>query len=320
MKVLIVKMSSMGDVIHTLPALTDAQLNVPKIELHWIVEEAFAEIPAWHPAVKKVIPIALRRWRKNLFSLLKNCWQFRKELKKEKYDIVIDAQGLIKSAIVASWTKGKKCGQDIKSAREPLAALFYQNRYFIEKDQHAITRTRELFAKALCYQLPDSMPEYNIKNYFENVALEATYQNYLIFLHATARSEKCWPEKNWIELAEKLSKYKILLPWGNEPERERATRIANMASNAEVLNKSNLTKLAKILLGANLIVAVDTGLGHLAAALDVPAISLYGNTDPKLIGTVGNNQIHLASEDKNKDYVDISVTEVFQAISLRLQN
>lgn len=298
MRVLIIKMSSMGDVIHTLPALTDARKAIPGITFDWVVEESFKEIPAWHPNVKNVFPIRLRSWRKNLFK--KNTFQewrqFKNKLREQHYDLVIDAQGLWKSAFVSCFAKGKRAGLNFKSAREPYAAFFYSKKYAVAKDQHAISRVRELFAKALNYPVPINVPDYGVaKNLLSK---EKSEKDYLVFLHGTTWPTKHWPENYWIQLAKLASQndFQIKLPWGNDVEQERAKRIAGDCETAEVLPKLNIQAIAKVLANAKGIVAVDTGLGHLAAALDVPTISLYGPTNPTLTGALGRSQLHLKAD------------------------
>lgn len=299
MRVLIVKTSSMGDVIHTLPALTDASRVFPSIQFDWVVEEGFSIIPSWHPFVDKVIPVAIRRWRKKLFSKTTlNEWkQFRVNLQKTHYDIIIDAQGLIKSAFLTANACGKqRAGLNRQSARESLSSLFYQKKYSVDKKQHAITRVRELFAKALHYPVPTTIADYGIdRNKF--VSLDQK-PNYLVFLHGTTWSTKHWPEQYWIELTKIANQagQTIKLFWGNEEEHQRANRIASACEKVEVLPRLDLTGIAKVLSGANAVVAVDTGLGHLAAAFDIPTISIYGPTDPVLTGTQGRLQKHLAAK------------------------
>lgn len=295
MRVLIIKMSSLGDIVHTLPALTDAKKNNPDIIFDWVVEPSFAEIPRFHGTVKKIIPAPIRKWRKNIIQTLKNAEleEFYKLLKSEKYDAVIDAQGLIKSALVSFFSKGPRYGYDRNSIREPLASFLYNKNFNISRDQHAITRIRKLFAQALNYNFADTIPDYGItKNNFSQ-----THQNYCVLLHGTTRDDKCWPETHWEKLItllhQKYPDLKILLPWGNKNEKTRAEKLAKDYSYVEVLPKLNLTELAGLLLYSNFNIAVDTGLGHLSAALDAKTISLYGPTDPKLIGTMGKNQIHI---------------------------
>ena len=147
-RLLIVKTSSMGDVIHMLPAVTDMKRANPQLQIDWVVEEGFAHIPAWHPAVNKVIPVAVRRWRKNLLAA--STWQqvrkLRKQLRESSYDLVLDSQGLFKSAVVSSWAKKPVAGMDAQSAREGIASRFYRDRYPVARGQHAVPRNRQLAA------------------------------------------------------------------------------------------------------------------------------------------------------------------------------
>jgi len=300
MKVLIIKTSSLGDIIHTLPALTDAGKAVGDIQFDWVVEQAFAEVPSWHPLVNKVIPVALRRWRKKpLQALRSEEWRaFRQQLRSEKYDYIIDAQGLIKSAFLMYFAKGLRCGLDWQSAWEPLAALAYQRKYAVEPEQHAVVRVRQLFSQALNYPLSETIADYSIDRHQLAPAVADTVKNYIVLLHGTTWPTKHWPESYWQQLAKQIiaAGFNIKIPWGNSTEHERAQHIAQDLPQAEVLPKLNLAGVAGILAGAKACVAVDTGLGHLAAALKVPTLSLYGPTNPILTGTVGAYQKHLAAE------------------------
>jgi heptosyltransferase-1 len=295
-RVLLIKTSSLGDVIHTLPALTDAAWAIPGIQFDWVVEEGFAEIPAWHPAVAQVIPVAIRRWRKNLLQTWKSGeWKrFKQRLGEVDYDLVIDAQGLFKSAVLTRYSKSPVAGLDRDSAREPIACRFYDRLYAVAKNQHALERTRQLFAQALGYAVPEGLGDYGL----DRAAMaDAAAQPYLLFLHGTTWASKHWPEADWRALAERMAAqgWAIRLPWGNEVERERAQRIVAGIDNAAVLSKLNLAGVAKVIAGATACVAVDTGLGHLAAALDVPTISLYGPTLPGKVGAYGRGQLHLCA-------------------------
>jgi len=295
-RVLLIKTSSLGDVVHTLPALTDAQRAIPGVQFDWVVEEGFAEIPAWHPAVAQVIPVAIRRWRKNLWQTLRSGeWRrFKARLRETRYDLVIDAQGLLKSAWLTRYVKAPVAGLDRDSAREPLASRFYDRRYAVPRDQHALERVRQLFAQALGYELPQGIGDYGL----DRTQLATPGEEpYLLFLHGTTWPSKHWPEAYWRELAERMSAFgwAIRLPWGNAEEKARAERIAEGIAGASVLPRLNLGGVAKVVAGARACVAVDTGLGHLAAALDVPSISLYGPTLPGRVGAYGRSQVHLCA-------------------------
>jgi len=298
MRVLIIKTSSLGDVIHTFPALTDASRAIPGIQFDWVVEESFAEIPAWHPNVQRVIPVAWRRWRKSLTSAqtraeLRECF---KQLQLNSYDYIIDAQGLVKSALLGLMAKGVRCGYDGSSAREPLASLFYQRKFPAEKikNTHAITRIRRLVSDVLGYPLPLSTPEYGLDR--QAFSANVVEKKYVMFLHGTTWATKHWPEEYWRKLAVLVTQQgiEVKLPWGNLVEYERAQRIAEEVNGVSVLPQLKLKELAGVIAGAKAIVAVDTGLGHLAAALNVPTVSLYGPTDPALTGALGESQVHLS--------------------------
>lgn len=319
MKVLIIKTSSMGDVIHTLPALTDAAEAIPGIQFDWVVEEGFAEIPGWHPAVDKVIPVAIRRWRKSLLKTLRSGeWQrFKTLLKSRRYDVVIDAQGLVKSAFLSRIAKGPKYGLDKHSAREPLAACFYKHPQPVAWNQHAVERLRQLFAQSLGYSLPEHMGHFHLdKSHFSGEPV--TKKPYIVFIHGTTWPTKHWPEKYWCELAHRVNDagFDVILPWGSEKEKERAELITRCSKSVVVLPRMNISGVAGVIARAAAVVAVDTGFGHLTAALEVPAVSLYGPTNPELVGAYGQSQVHLTldqcpeTENEPKDSRNIE-PEIF---------
>ena len=295
MRVLIVKTSSLGDLIHALPAVTDAARNLPGIRFDWVAEEGFAEIPGWHPAVERVIPVALRRWRKNWLA----AWRageipaFLRRLRERDYDCVVDAQGLLKSAVLTRLAQGARCGPDLCSAREPLAALFYARRFAVPRDRHAIDRVRQLFAAALNYEFDPMGLDYGLNP--ANFALPAFLHSqpaYLFFLHGTTWPSKRLPAEQWTELARRADDagHAVLLPWGNAAERETAQSIAAGATNARVLPRLKLTEMAGVLAHARGVIGVDTGLAHLAAAFGKPALTIYTATFPERTGARGTQQ------------------------------
>lgn len=310
-KVLIIKTSSLGDIIHTLPAITEAKTLLPHIQFDWLVDESFQEIPAWHPAVHTVIPIPLRRWRKQWWKAgwsgeIKSVFN---QVRKESYDLIIDAQGLLKSALLAWICKGTRIGLSFTSIREPIASLFYQKKCVVPNYQkaHAIMRARLLFAKSLGYSLPN---ELKLNTDFKNISygLEQilsfkttipmqTEKPYCVFLHATTWTSKLWPESYWLALSSRLKAlgFDILLPWGNSIEYEAAQRIKAKSTHVFILPSSTLTDLAFILGKATAVVSVDTGLGHLSAALGVPTVALFGSTDPELTSPIGCYQKTLSA-------------------------
>lgn len=316
MRVLVVKTSSLGDVIHTLPALTDAVCAIPDLRFDWMVEEDFQEVPSWHPAVQQVIPVGLRRWRKQPWQAIRNGqWkQFRLRLRRERYDRVIDAQGLLKSVCLARLVPTPCVGLDRRSAREPMASWLYQEVVRVSKRKHAVQRIRELFAAALHYAVPATPAEYGLpRRRFSPLPIG---KKSIVFIHGTTRPDKLWPEHCWRQLCRKLGEegHEIRLPWGNENERSRAHRIATGHTNAQVLPRTTLKDLARELLAARAVVAVDTGPGHLAAALSVPTVSLYGRTSSQLVGTYGENQVHLSGISTAASQLDLSPESVYESL------
>lgn len=311
LRVLIVKTTSMGDVLHTLPALTEAAKYCPDIQFDWVVEEGFAQIPTWHFAVDKVIPVAIRRWRKSWFSAetKKERAHFIQTLRARHYDLIIDAQGLIKSALITRKAFGTKHGYDRKSIKEPLASFFYDIKHYVSKKMHAVDRIRQLFAQSLDYSISlHEQGDYAIAGHFTK--LERLEQpKYLMFLHSTTRDEKHWTQAHWIDLIKiaKAQGYKVKLPWGSEKEYQRAIFLAQGFDNVIVLPKLTLSEIATELASATAIVSVDTGLSHLAAALDRPNITLFGPTDPSLIGGYGKNQNRIKAIDNKMNSIQANI-------------
>ncbi len=295
MRILIVKTSSMGDVIHTLPAISDARQADPSLRIDWVVEEAFREIPAWHPGVARVIPVAIRRWRRQIRRALadRELGRFRRQLRSEHYDYVIDAQGLVKSGIISRMARGLAVGLSRETIKEPLATVFYNKTYPIAREQHAVQRVRELVARTLGYPLRGTGPDYGLDpERLTAVDDRDEDRPTLVFLHGTSWPNKLWPRPYWRKLTELAlaAGYRVTLPWGSEAEHEQALSIADSLPGAQVPDRQSLTGLAAHLGRARGAVAVDTGLGHLAAAVGTPTVSLYGPTDPRYAGTLGPNQ------------------------------
>lgn len=292
MRLLLIKTSSLGDVIHALPALTDVYQRWPQLECHWVVEEAFAEIPRWHPAVTRVIPVALRRWRKHLWSARPEWRQFKQTLTQFQYDWIIDAQGLLKSAFLTWQARGMRHGFAGSSAREPLATWAYQRRYAVAWNQHAVTRVRQLFSHVFNYPCPETPPDYGIKSTFPIHSIDSKR---ILFLHGTTWATKLWPLDNWSKLARKIVEHGglVRVPWHGEQEHQRAQRIAQGHPQIALIPGTNLYGMATELAQATGVVGVDTGLAHLAAALAVPTVTLYGATQPAWTGTYGISQHQL---------------------------
>jgi heptosyltransferase I len=291
-RILLVKTSSLGDVIHNLPVIHDILIHYPDAQFDWVVEESFADIPRLHPKVNRVITVAVRRWRKQLFS--KKTWheilKCKRLLSSEPYDLVIDTQGLVKSAIIASSAHGIKHGYDTHSIREPLASRFYDQTYDIPYHQHAVHRVRTLAALSLDYQVPTDAPNYGIQG---EILLEESLQSqlnnpYMMALHATSKEAKLWPEDQWVKLGQALNHkgYQLVFPWATPNEEARAIRIATQLHNAFVLPKLSIGQIASIIAKAKITIGVDTGLSHLSAALSIPTVAVYTETRPELTGVM----------------------------------
>lgn len=290
MRILLVKTSSLGDVIHNLPVASDLARSFPEATIDWCVEEAFADIPRLHPAVGEVIPVAIRRWRKSLLqpTTWREIGEFRKKIARTTYDAILDTQGLIKSALITHQARGPRLGYAAEVAREPLAARFYDRTFVIPPNAHAVDRNRWLASAAFDTSL-DLPLDYGIKTPAVDLPWLAC-QRYAVLFTATSRDDKLWAEANWIELAQALAERGLtaVLPAGSARERQRAQRIAAAVSGAIVAPPLTLRELAGVLGGAVLTVGVDTGLAHLATALGVPTIALFMASDPALTGVHGS--------------------------------
>ncbi|MGZ8155047.1 MAG: lipopolysaccharide heptosyltransferase I [Burkholderiales bacterium] len=286
-RVLLVKTSSLGDVVHNLPVVSDVSASLPSAQIDWVVEEAFEAIPRLHPRVQRVIPVAIRRWRASLLSgdARKEMGRFVERLREQTYDVVIDTQGLFKSAVIARVARGRRFGLDWKSSREPLFP-FYDRTFAIPRSAHAVERNRTLAARALAYT-PGAHVDYGIAA--KRVRPAWLPADYAIFVHGTSAREKLWDEAAWIALGRALVKRGVLpvLPWGNDRERERSGRLAQEISGLVVPQRLALGDLACVLAGARVVIGVDTGLTHLAGALGVATVGIYIATAPAQTGLYG---------------------------------
>ncbi len=275
--------------VHNCPAASDIARCVPGAVIDWVVEEPFDEIAALHRSVRRVIPVAIRRWRGALLSAATwaGAGRFRRALREERYDFVIDSQGLVKSALVAAFARGTKHGFDRGSAREPFAAAFYGTRHAVPVGLHAVERNRRLAAEVLGYTLQDGC-DYGLRTAAQ-LPIEVQCP-FALLITMTSRDDKLWSEANWSSLGSALEArgMQCLLPWGTEEEKGRCERIAASIRGAVVPRRMSLGELASVAGKARCVVGVDTGLAHLAAALDVPVVGLYRGSDPALTGLVAS--------------------------------
>jgi heptosyltransferase I len=315
--VLFIKTSSLGDVIHHMPALTEARARRPADRFAWVVEEAYVPLVRLHPAVDDVIPIAARRWRK-LSLLLPSTWSefraFRRRLGAREYAEVIDTQGLFfKSAMIARRARGRSHGYDEQSIKERLAAKVYDVRHHVEKEQHAIARNRELTGLALGYA-PQGAPDYGLDA--SRIVGAKPAAPYGVLLHSTAEPDKQWPAENWRSLAAALgADFDLSLPWGTPAEQTRAQRIASGIARARVPERRPLDEMARLIAGASFVVGVDTGLMHLAAALGVPLVAIFADSEPVLTGPVGRGAIKVLGKQGEPPGVQEVLGAVRQIVS-----
>jgi heptosyltransferase-1 len=312
--ILFIKTSSLGDVIHHMPALTEARKARPDATFTWLVEEAFAPLVRLHPAVAHVVPVAWRRWRSSLYApgTLGEIAGSLRAIRAPRYDLIVDSQGLLRSAVIARLAHGRRHGYDAASIREPLAAMFYDVRHNVSRDLHAVERNRILSGMALGYA-PQGAPDFGL----DRAALAGAGRRYAVLLHATARKEKQWPEQSWIALGGTLGRdgIELVLPWGTETERLRAERIAAGLPGARVPQRASLDAVARLIAGAQFVVGVDTGLLHLAAALSVPLVAIFAGSQPHLTGPVGNGPLVVLGASGEPPSVD-EVTKGVEGLGL----
>ncbi|MCX7890828.1 MAG: lipopolysaccharide heptosyltransferase I [Burkholderiales bacterium] len=288
-EILLVKTSSLGDVVHNLPVASDIRRHVPAAAIDWVVEEAYAPLVRLHPAVREAIPVAIRRWRRHLGSVAtwRELARLRGRLRERTYDAVIDTQGLVKSALIVRRARGTKHGYSAATVREPLAARAYDVTHDVPRGAHAVERNRQLAAAALGYRL-DGAPDYGLRiTASPPVAVAGRYS---VLLHATSRADKLWPEARWQSLGVKLASAGLtcVLPWGSVEELERSRRLAAAIPGAIVPPAMALDAAAALLAHAAAVVGVDTGLVHLAVAAGAPTVAVFAGSDPALTGVYGS--------------------------------
>lgn len=297
MKVLVVKFTSLGDLLHLMPALSDLRCHYGDVQVDWMVEDSFSEVPGWHPVVERTIPVSTRRWRKPRWRVVNEFLAFTRDARQDCYDWIVDAQGLMKSAafsrLARAQRRGRRLGFSAASIKEKPAARLYDVKVDVATGQHAIDRLRQLFAQGFGYPVPDTPPDYSLE--LPPAPAVAGKRRSIMFFHGTTWNSKHLPEQQWSDLADLVVQdgFEVKVCWGNETEKQRALRIAKQNNGVSVMPRSSLTEIAVELQRSAGAIAVDTGLGHLAAALSIPGVSVYGATNASLTGTMGRNQLHL---------------------------
>lgn len=280
-RILLVRMSSLGDVLHTFPAATDIRRHLPDAALDWVVEEAYVPLVRMHPGVTRIIPVALRRWRRQW--LQSRAWRelsaFRRALREHAYDAILDTQGLVKSLLVAKLARGPVHGFGPRTAREPYVARFYDATYEFAPEDHKIFRYRAVAARALGYAMDNAL-DYGIVA--PPAPRYAPADPYFVLLHSTARAAKLWREQDWVAVARSLEQrgFVCVLPWGDDAERTRAGRFAAALQRAVVPPRMSIEEAAGLIGRARGVIGVDTGLMHLAAALRVPVVGIFCDSEP----------------------------------------
>jgi heptosyltransferase-1 len=289
----------MGDVIHALPALNDLYHYHPEAKVDWVIDKSFQDVASWHPIVDEVIVSNHRHWKKNIITTLRHgeATHFLKRLREKHYDYIIDGQSALKSAIISCLARGERYGMDKNSVRDKYVHLAYQHHYFVDKKLHAITRLRLLLSQIFHYPLPNEI-HYGIDSSQFSAVNFKLPNRYLVFVHNGSWPTKLWPVESWRKLIDYAQKanYSVLLPWGSEEEQKNAQAIANNYNNALVLPRLPLSTLATVFQHAKGAICCDTGLSHLASALSIPNVTLYGPTDAQLIGISGTQQLALSPD------------------------
>jgi len=275
--ILIVRTSSLGDLVHMLPAISDIAHHAPQARIDWVVEESFQEIPAWHPAIAQVIPVAHRRWRRAWWASRQERAALRQQLASRTYDVVLDMQALMKSVWIVRQTRGERHGLDWRSAREPLASFFYDVRHRVEFWQPAVQRQRLLAASVFGYTV-NGAPDFGLHNLTRNV----TIADYAMIMPSASRDDKLWPAQNWQAVFERLRAHglRMRLLAGNPAETARAQALAGARDDIAVLPRMGLLDTARMMAGARVMVGLDSGLTHLSAALARPTIAIYQASTP----------------------------------------
>ena len=286
MKILVIKSSSMGDIIHALPVAHDIRQALPEAELHWVAEESFRDIPTLAPAVSKVHVTAFRRWRKAILSgpVRAEMADVKNALRAEHYDVVLDIQGLMRSAMVARWAGVPATGYSWGTAREPIASLAYARKLDLPASLGAVRRYRMAAAEALGYEIDPERPVFGLQANAEPSVKPAG--PYAALAVNTSRDEKLWPEEYWTHLGRKFAGagLRSVLFWGSDVERERVERLVRTIPGAEVAPRTTLAR-------AECVVGVDTGLAHLGAALGRPSVGIFVSTPTETLKLVGDGPV-----------------------------
>ena len=305
-KALIVKTTSMGDVIHALPAVADLAKAQPDLTIDWVVEKSFSDIVRLSRYVSTVHEVSVRQWRKQIFKseTWKTVAKVKNALKDNHYERVVDLQGLIKSAVIGRWTQSFLLGYDRDSIKEPFASRFYDQTFSVSKSLSAVTRCRMLLGKAFDYDYKQYPLDFGLKT----IQSHCSEPPYVVFLVNTSRETKLWLESKWVELARECHSkgLEVHLLWGAQDECERVNRIASQAGSfCKVLPRMPIKDCASVLQQAEFVVGVDTGLTHLAAATERPTVGLFLDYPIELVGLTGKQVVSLGGVGADPDLSEV---------------
>lgn len=291
MRLLIVKTSSMGDVVHATPVVADVLAHFSGARIDWLVEPAFAAIAQMHPGVQRVLTVPWRKWRG---ALLKgDTWRamgaLRQQLRDGHYDLVLDLQGLLKSALWARQAGAPVAGYDRASIREPAASWLYARKAAVPQQLHAVQRCRLLAAAHLGYPAPQGVPQFGLR---APAPVWKQRGAYGVIIPNASRPEKLWPERHWVAIGRRMRElgWTPVVLWGRETEQTLAERIA-ASCDGDVPPFLKVGEMAAVLAGAEHVVGLDTGFTHLAAALGRPTVGIYCDHEPGLAGITGPGQV-----------------------------
>jgi len=311
--ILIIRLSSIGDIFHTLTVLADIKKKFPDSNIDWCVDEAFEKIIKLSPLVTNVLSIPLRKWKKNKLTWLFNLFKYKKKLRNINYDYIIDTQGLIKSAFIAKFFfNGKLYGLDRKSAREPLSSMFYDYKYNVNQNNIAVIRLRGLIAKIFNLNIDYNQIELPI--IFEDCGIKLSV-NSILFLHGTSKESKKWDINNWKVLTEYIlenSDNDIYLTFSNSEEELFANSLKSLVNDnhVKIINKMEFALLADLINKVKLVIGVDTGFTHLANLLEKPTLAIYQDSNPSFVGIFEYNN----SSNFGGNKVKVSANEIINYI------
>ena len=305
MKILIVKTSSMGDIIHALPVAWDIAHAFPEARIDWAAEASFRDIPRMSPFVDEIKVSRFRGWRKSILSKATRdeVAALKADLASEHYDAVVDLQGLVRSAWLASWTRVPVTGYSRRAAKEPLAAWFYEKTLEYPASIPTVRRYRAAAAEALGYEVDLERVHYGL-SISEPSSVEMT-EPYAALCINTSRDSKLWPEEDWVEIGRRLNETgrRSVLFWGSETERKRSESVASRIEGAVVAPRTGLLATGRLIAGADAVLGVDTGLTHLGAALGRPSVGIFVSTPTDRLSLVGEGPVRSLGEKPSVEAV-----------------